>query len=117
MVSSVFLRPSDIPCVSNTPVKHWDNRVIDLQLTEEVNPDNEGDNPLGQSKGLVKFFNNDYGIIIDTEGRDVFAHYKAIYREDGFEGYKALAKGQRVKFHTFKGAKGLYAKKIEVISA
>ncbi len=48
------------------------------------------------SKGTVKWFNNQkgFGFITDSEGKDIFVHYKGI----NMEGFKSLEEGQAVEF-------------------
>lgn len=82
-----------------------------LELPENISPDSPQDIYKGPGSGIVKFFKNDYGILADKSGEDIFAHYKSI----DTQGYKALAKGQRVAYYIFQGSKGLYAKKISVV--
>lgn len=83
-----------------------------LDPPASVSPDSPHDIYMGPGMGIVKFFKNDYGIIVDKDSNlDIFAHYRAIDNQ----GYKALAKGQRVAYYTYRGSKGLYAKKITVV--
>ncbi len=48
------------------------------------------------SRGTVKWFNNQkgFGFITDSEGKDIFVHYKGI----NMEGFKSLEEGQEVEF-------------------
>lgn len=61
--------------------------------------------------GTVKWFNNAKGfgfILPEGGGGDIFAHYSAI----DMDGYKTLKAGQRVKYETVNGPKGLHATNI-----
>lgn len=64
--------------------------------------------------GVVKWFNNakGYGFIL-SEGSsgDIFAHYSAIK----MDGYKTLKAGQKVRFTTEDGPKGIHAIDIQAI--
>ena len=48
------------------------------------------------SRGTVKWFYNQkgFGFITDSEGKDIFVHYKGI----NMEGFKSLEEGQEVEF-------------------
>lgn len=64
--------------------------------------------------GTVKWFNNakGYGFILSDQGEgDIFAHFSCIE----MDGYKTLKAGQRVKFETEQGNKGLHATKIHAL--
>jgi len=65
------------------------------------------------SKGTVKWFNNQkgFGFITDSEGKDIFVHYKGI----NMEGFKSLEEGQAVEFDetmTDKGPQAVNVTKI-----
>lgn len=63
-------------------------------------------------KGVVKWFNEAKGFgFIQYNGKDYFAHYKAI---EG-DGFKTLREGGSVMFNPAQGAKGPQAENIEVI--
>ena len=64
--------------------------------------------------GTVKWFNETkgFGFIVDSEGKDVFAHYSEI-RADGF---KTLAEGQAVEFSVKDGDRGPQATNITIVS-
>ena len=66
------------------------------------------------AKGTVKWFNTTkgFGFIVDSEGKDVFAHYSEI-RADGF---KTLAEGQAVEFSVKDGDRGPQATNITIVS-
>lgn len=62
--------------------------------------------------GTVKWFNADKGfgfITQDNGGPDVFVHHSGIK----MSGFKTLQEGQKVKFETEQGPKGLQAKDVE----
>lgn len=62
--------------------------------------------------GNVKWFNERKGFgFIESEGKDYFAHFKAIQST----GFKTLQEGQKVEFNPVKGAKGMEAQDIRVI--
>ncbi len=56
------------------------------------------------NKGTVKWFNNQkgFGFITDSEGKDIFVHYKGI----NMEGFKSLEEGQAVEFEETMTDKG-----------
>ena len=65
------------------------------------------------SKGTVKWFNNQkgFGFITDSDGKDIFVHYKGI----NMEGFKSLEEGQAVEFDetmTDKGPQAVNVTKI-----
>lgn len=64
--------------------------------------------------GVVKWFNNakGYGFILsENSSGDIFAHYSAIK----MDGYKTLKAGQKVRFTTEDGPKGIHAIDIQTI--
>ena len=68
------------------------------------------------SQGKVKWFNNQkgYGFICpeDNEDAEIFAHFSSIK----MYGYKSLKSGQKVRYETKQGPKGLHALNIEVLA-
>jgi cold shock protein len=64
-------------------------------------------------EGTVKWFNESkgYGFIQQDNGPDVFLHFSAIQGE----GFKTVAKGQRVKFEVTNDEKGPKAANVEKI--
>jgi CspA family cold shock protein len=61
-------------------------------------------------EGTVKWFDErkGFGFITNDEGTDVFVHFSAIQAE----GFKTLYEGQRVRFKTNEGPKGLTAESV-----
>ncbi|HAE38565.1 MAG TPA: cold-shock protein [Candidatus Riflebacteria bacterium] len=61
----------------------------------------------------VKWFDNvkGYGFIENTDGQDIFVHYKQI---DG-DGYKTLREGQQVEFELSQGDKGPLAVNVRIL--
>ena len=68
-----------------------------------------------KTTGTVKFFNNTkgYGFAVNESGQDVFVHHNEIIGE----GFKTLAKGQRIEFVQVEGEKGLQAREVTVFDA
>jgi cold shock protein len=65
--------------------------------------------------GTVKWFNETkgFGFIAPQDGTaDVFVHYSVIQAE----GYKKLAEGQRVRFESQQGPKGIQATIVKPLS-
>jgi CspA family cold shock protein len=63
-----------------------------------------------RTTGTIKWFNNakGFGFIAQTEGADIFVHFRSIRGE----GYKTLDEGQEVEFTVVEGAKGLQAEDV-----
>jgi len=63
--------------------------------------------------GTVKWFNEakGFGFIEQTNGPDVFAHFRNI---EG-DGFKTLAEGQKVEFVVTEGQKGPQAENIKAL--
>jgi CspA family cold shock protein len=61
--------------------------------------------------GTVKWFNAEkgFGFISQTDGADVFVHYKAIQSQ----GYRTLEAGQQVEFEIQETPKGLQAANVK----
>lgn len=61
----------------------------------------------------VKWFDNvkGYGFIENTDGQDIFVHYKQI----SGDGYKTLREGQQVEFELSQGEKGPLAVNVRII--
>lgn len=61
-------------------------------------------------KGTVKWFDSakGYGFIIDSQGQDVFVHYRVIKGE----GYRSLNEGQIVEFLATQSEKGWQASEV-----
>jgi CspA family cold shock protein len=59
------------------------------------------------AQGTVKWFNDSkgFGFVTSEDGSDVFVHHTSIQGN----GFKSLAEGDKVKFDTEKGPKGLKA--------
>ncbi len=66
-----------------------------------------------RKEGTVKWFNNSkgYGFIQQTDGEDLFVHFKSIIGE----GYKSLEEGQKVEFTVGEGQKGPQAQDVKLI--
>jgi CspA family cold shock protein len=65
------------------------------------------------ASGTVKWFNAEkgFGFIAQSEGADVFVHYKAIQ----MQGFKSLDAGQDVEFDLEQTEKGLQASNVKPI--
>jgi CspA family cold shock protein len=63
--------------------------------------------------GTVKWFNAEkgFGFISQTEGADVFVHYKAIQ----LQGFRTLEAGQSVEFEVQETPKGLQAANVKPV--
>ena len=66
-----------------------------------------------KTSGTIKWFKNvqGYGFAVNEAGDDVFVHYKEIIGE----GFKTLAKGQRIEFVQIEGKKGLQATQVKLL--
>ncbi|MBI1932486.1 MAG: cold-shock protein [Ignavibacteriales bacterium] len=66
-----------------------------------------------RKEGTVKWFNNakGYGFIQQSEGEDLFVHFKSIVGD----GYKSLKEGQKVEFTVGEGQKGPQAQDVKVL--
>ncbi|MBK8943986.1 MAG: cold-shock protein [Ignavibacteriae bacterium] len=66
-----------------------------------------------RKEGTVKWFNNSkgYGFIQQSEGEDLFVHFKSIVGD----GYKSLKEGQKVEFTVGEGQKGPQAQDVKVL--
>lgn len=65
--------------------------------------------------GTVKWFNSTKGfgfITPDGGGDDLFIHFKNIVSD----GFKSLNDGDKVEYNVEKGAKGMEAKSVKVVS-
>ncbi len=67
-----------------------------------------------RESGTVKWFNasKGFGFITRDDGTDVFVHYRSIRGE----GRRVLYEGQKVRFDTSEGDKGLQADDVEIVS-
>jgi len=65
---------------------------------------------MDKSVGTVKWFDNakGYGFIINSDGEDVFVHYRSILGD----GYKTLSEGQQVEYIQTKSEKGWQAAEV-----
>ena len=65
------------------------------------------------ANGTVKWFNpvKGYGFIQQSEGEDLFVHFKSIVGD----GYKSLKEGQKVEFTVGEGQKGPQAQDVKVL--
>ena len=61
----------------------------------------------------IKWFDNvkGYGFIENTDGQDIFVHYKQI----AGDGYKTLREGQQVEFELSEGEKGPLAVNVKIL--
>ncbi|MBK7105608.1 MAG: cold-shock protein [Melioribacteraceae bacterium] len=66
-----------------------------------------------RKEGTVKWFNNSkgYGFIQQSEGEDLFVHFKSIVGD----GYKSLKEGQKVEFTVGEGQKGPQAQDVKIL--
>jgi len=77
--------------------------------------DNEAqDNDENREEGIVKWFNinKGYGFIIRDSGGEVFVHFRSIRGT----GHRTLREGQKVKFSSVEGEKGLQAEDVSILS-
>ncbi len=77
--------------------------------------DNEElDSDANREEGIVKWFNvnKGYGFIIRDCGGEVFVHFRSIRGT----GHRTLREGQRVKFASVEGEKGLQAEDVSILS-
>ena len=66
-----------------------------------------------RKKGTVKWFSSEkgYGFITQTDGTDIFVHFREI---EG-EGYRTLNEGQAVEYTVGEGKKGPAAQQVTVL--
>jgi len=64
----------------------------------------------------VKWFNDPkgYGFLVDSDGADVFVHYRNIEPES--DGFKTLKEGQQVEFLPVQTGKGWSAAEVRCIA-
>ena len=74
----------------------------------------EQDNDASREEGIVKWFNinKGYGFIIRDAGGEVFVHFRSIRGS----GHRTLREGQRVKFASVDGEKGLQAEDVSILT-
>ncbi|GLR63365.1 cold-shock protein [Marinospirillum insulare] len=74
----------------------------------------EQDNDESREEGIVKWFNinKGYGFIIRDNGGEVFVHFRSIRGT----GHRTLREGQKVKFASVEGEKGLQAEDVSILS-
>ncbi len=74
----------------------------------------EQDNDESREEGIVKWFNinKGYGFIIRDSGGEVFVHFRSIRGS----GHRTLREGQRVKFASVDGEKGLQAEDVSILT-
>jgi len=67
-----------------------------------------------RKKGTVKWFNSTkgFGFISQTDGEDVFVHFKSIIGD----GYKSLQENDKVEFTVTQGDKGPQASQVTITS-
>lgn len=65
-------------------------------------------------EGTVKWFNSEkgYGFISVEGAEDVFVHFSAIVGD----GFRSLNEGDRVRFETEQGRKGLQARNVALVT-
>lgn len=83
-----------------------------MQVGGGASGQDAGKSNIDRESGVVKWFNasKGFGFITRDDGTDVFVHYRSIRGE----GRKTLYEGQRVRFDTSEGDKGLQADDVEV---
>jgi len=82
---------------------------------ESAYADNEEqDNDENREEGVVKWFNinKGYGFIIRDSGGEVFVHFRSIRGT----GHRTLREGQKVRFSSVEGEKGLQAEDVSILS-
>ncbi len=83
---------------------------------ESAYADNEElDSDANREEGIVKWFNvnKGYGFIIRDCGGEVFVHFRSIRGT----GHRTLREGQRVKFASVEGEKGLQAEDVSILNS
>lgn len=87
-------------------------RQVNYASAYADNEEHDGD--ASREEGIVKWFNvnKGYGFIIRDCGGEVFVHFRSIRGT----GHRTLREGQRVKFASVEGEKGLQAEDVSILS-
>lgn len=87
-------------------------RQMNYELAYADNEEQDSDE--NREEGIVKWFNinKGYGFIIRDSGGEVFVHFRSIRGS----GHRTLREGQRVKFASVEGEKGLQAEDVSILT-
>ncbi|NLW03791.1 MAG: cold-shock protein [Pseudomonadaceae bacterium] len=87
---------------------------INYDSAYAFNEEQDLDSDESREEGIVKWFNinKGYGFIIRDSGGEVFVHFRSIRGS----GHRTLREGQRVKFSSVEGEKGLQAEDVSILT-